>query len=60
MDEAFADGISLIEWPDRLGARLPADRLDIAFSMGADSGSRRARLTGHGAWRERLAEAGLG
>src|SRR5579871_3208575 len=25
IDEAFADAISLIEWPERLGALLPAD-----------------------------------
>jgi tRNA threonylcarbamoyl adenosine modification protein YjeE len=60
MDEAFADGICLIEWPDRMGARLPAERLDIEFGPGPDAGARCVRLSAHGAWRRRLGEAGLG
>ena len=48
VEEAFAEGISLIEWPDRIAARLPAERLDIA---------RTARLAGDEGWRSRLAEA---
>ncbi len=60
MDEAFAGGISLIEWPDRMGARLPVDRLEIAFSMVADAKARHARMTAHGGWRGRLDEAGIG
>lgn len=60
MDEAFADGVSLIEWPDRLGPRLPTGRLDVALAMGARPGARRARLTAHARWPARLAEAGLG
>ena len=31
MDDAFHDGISLIEWPDRLGAYLPPRRLMITM-----------------------------
>lgn len=27
------DGLVLIEWPDRLGERLPAKRLDITFKI---------------------------
>ena len=49
LDDAFAD-ITLIEWPDRLGAYAPADALGITFAPCAD-GSRRARLTG---WPARL------
>jgi tRNA threonylcarbamoyladenosine biosynthesis protein TsaE len=44
LDDAFAD-ITLIEWPDRLGAYAPADALGIAFAPCAD-GSRRAVLSG--------------
>jgi len=29
LDERQASGVTLIEWPDRLGAMLPAERLDI-------------------------------
>ena len=53
-DEVRANGIALVEWPDRLGPLLPADRLDIAISFGAASGARRAALTGHGGWAARL------
>jgi tRNA threonylcarbamoyladenosine biosynthesis protein TsaE len=53
-DEVRADGIALVEWPDRLGPLLPPDRLEIAISFGTTSGSRRATLTGHGGWVDRL------
>lgn len=59
-DDAFADGISLIEWPDRLGSRLP-DRcliLGLAFAA-SDPGARRVRLDGGGDWPERLRTAHL-
>jgi tRNA threonylcarbamoyladenosine biosynthesis protein TsaE len=51
-DEARAEGIVLVEWPDRLGPLLPADRLDIALAS-ADGG-RRAKLTAGPGWRDRL------
>ncbi len=56
LDEALAEGISLIEWPDRLGARLPKDRLDLEFAYGPAEGSRIATLTGHGRWAGRIAD----
>lgn len=54
IEEAFAEAISLIEWPDRLGALLPAARLDIELSPGAQGDARRATMTGHGSWAVRL------
>jgi len=59
IEEAFAEGISLIEWPDRLGPWLPANRLEIMLRPGANDGARRARLVGHGYWQARLID-GLG
>lgn len=52
LDEALAEGVSLIEWPERLGAQLPRDRLDIALSYAGPGkpGARVAALTGHGSW----------
>lgn len=35
-DEALSTGITLVEWPERLGKLLPADRLDIHFSYSAN------------------------
>ena len=51
LDEALDQGAVLIEWPERLEGRLPADRLDIEIAI-VNSG-RTARLTHHGAWEGR-------
>lgn len=48
-DDALADGICLIEWPDRADARLPAERLDLALAPRSDGPAGRiARLVGRG------------
>jgi len=49
-DEALADGIVLVEWPDRAGTLLPVHRLDIALSFGVSSETRQAVLTPKGSW----------
>ncbi len=54
IEEAFADGISLIEWPARLGRLLPGNGLCLTFMAGANDGARRVRLIGNDAWRRRL------
>jgi tRNA threonylcarbamoyl adenosine modification protein YjeE len=36
LDEALADGVALIEWPDRAGARLPKDAIRIAITHEGD------------------------
>ena len=59
IEEAFADGISLVEWPDRLGALLPPGRLEVALEAGAAATARRATLAGADGWPDRLREAGL-
>ena len=58
LDEALEDGAALIEWPERLEGRLPADRLDIEIAIaGAGAGEHRvARLNPHGAWEGRPVE----
>ena len=53
-EAALDEGLVLVEWPDRLGSRLPAERLDIELSLDP-AGGRQARLTGHGGWAARLA-----
>ena len=57
IEDAFADGITLIEWADRLGDLLPADRLDLKLAMGWGPSGRRATLRGHGRWMAKLAES---
>ncbi len=44
MDDAFAEGISLIEWPERLGTWLPEQRIEIHLSDGVDDKCRKMRL----------------
>jgi tRNA threonylcarbamoyladenosine biosynthesis protein TsaE len=53
IEEAFASGVSLIEWPERLGQWLPAARLDIALVFAGPG--RRATVTGYGDWTGRIA-----
>jgi tRNA threonylcarbamoyladenosine biosynthesis protein TsaE len=55
IEEALADGISLIEWPDRLGPLLPPGRLEVALEFGDRPQARRAVITGGAKWRARLA-----
>lgn len=52
-EEALAEGVSLIEWPDRLGGALPAERLDVHLHHAGEG--RRVELLGTGSWIERLA-----
>ncbi|HEY4032322.1 MAG TPA: tRNA (adenosine(37)-N6)-threonylcarbamoyltransferase complex ATPase subunit type 1 TsaE [Caulobacteraceae bacterium] len=54
LDEALEEGAAVIEWPERLGGRLPPDRLDIEIAF--DGVGRRACLTPHGAWKGRKLE----
>jgi len=58
LDEALDDGAAIVEWPERLGRRLPADRLDVELSIvgAAPRESRIARLNPHGAWEGRPLE----
>jgi len=56
IDDAFHDGLSIIEWPDRLGGYLPRDRLDITLVQGSLSEARTARLVGRGYWSARVSE----
>ncbi len=54
LDEALEHGAAVIEWPERLEGRLPADRLDIEIAFEGEA--RRARLSPHGAWEGRALE----
>jgi len=54
LDDALEDGAAVIEWPERLGGDLPADRLDIDILMQGEG--RVARLAAHGAWEGRKLE----
>ena len=56
-EEALAGGLVLVEWPDRLGARLPAPRLDVTLVYGQDDAAEPGRvavLQGGAGWADRL------
>lgn len=36
LDERQADGVTLVEWPERMGAILPTARLDVTIDGSAD------------------------
>ncbi len=54
IEDAFAEGISLIEWPERMTGHLPRDWLEIMFTWELGTPIRRASMVGHGGWCERL------
>ena len=39
LEDAAEDAVLVIEWPDRAGALLPADRLDVAFTLAPQQGA---------------------
>jgi hypothetical protein len=56
VDEAAENAVVLLEWPDRAAGVLPADRLDIAFTLAPQlaPNQRNADVTGHGAFVPRV------
>ena len=58
-EDALADGVTLVEWPERLGALMPADHLVVTLVQGPTADARVARLAGRGGWAERLRDARL-
>jgi tRNA threonylcarbamoyladenosine biosynthesis protein TsaE len=65
-ESLFGNGVAVIEWPDRLGRLLPAERWDIKFSIG-DEENREMLIRGRGRknrarmakWVEKLEEVQL-
>ena len=54
LDDALDQGAVVIEWAEKLGHHLPANRLDVELHIDGDR--RRARLSPHGAWEDRAIE----
>jgi tRNA threonylcarbamoyladenosine biosynthesis protein TsaE len=49
-------GVTVIEWPERLGSHMPAERLEIELVISGEM-SRIAKLAGHGnLWQKKVAE----
>ena len=56
LEEALAEGVSLIEWPERLGALLPPEHLLLALAQGPEPDARIARLEPSAGWAARVAD----
>jgi tRNA threonylcarbamoyladenosine biosynthesis protein TsaE len=54
IEDAFNEGISLIEWAERLGPLLPRRRLEITLEFGDRPDARRASLDPGAGWQARL------
>lgn len=56
MDYIVADGLAVVEWPDRLGSLVPAVRLEILMSL-AENDVRMATVEPFGeSWHKRVGE----
>ena len=52
----YGNGLTVIEWPERLGSLMPADRLHILLLI-TGAGSRTAQLTPYGGqWQKKVAD----
>ena len=63
IEDAFREGISLVEWPERLGSLLPPRSLSVALDFGPAPTARRATLTPGGSgseWVARLVDIAAG
>lgn len=56
-EEASVGAVVLVEWPEKAGPLLQAERLEVHLDLAPElgSGHRRIALTGIGGWAERLA-----
>jgi tRNA threonylcarbamoyladenosine biosynthesis protein TsaE len=54
IEDAFHDGVSLIEWPERFGSLIPQRRLEITFEPGLAAEARRAIIDAGPEWAGRL------
>lgn len=57
--DAFESSICLVEWPDRLGEDMPADRVTLTFTLaGTVASARSVQISATNAhWQQRLQEA---
>jgi tRNA threonylcarbamoyl adenosine modification protein YjeE len=53
-DDALADGVVFVEWPEKAGSRLPLDSLGLFFGLLID-GTRKVSFEMEGGWSKRLA-----
>lgn len=54
-DYLYGEGLSVVEWPDRLGEIMPRDRLEIALTMVSET-ARTAHLTWYGRMKSQVCD----
>jgi tRNA threonylcarbamoyladenosine biosynthesis protein TsaE len=55
LEYLYGTGLSVIEWPDRLGSLMPEERLHLELNLLGDT-ARLAEITAHGtSWKEKIA-----
>jgi tRNA threonylcarbamoyladenosine biosynthesis protein TsaE len=60
LEYLYGPGLTVIEWPDRLGSLMPEERLHIELSMLSET-ARLAEVTAHGeGWRKKITALGAG
>jgi tRNA threonylcarbamoyladenosine biosynthesis protein TsaE len=55
IEDAFAEGIALIEWPEHLGGLMPREHLQVALAAGDSEKARIATLAPSPGWAARVA-----
>lgn len=59
LEDAIAEGVVLIEWPEKAARLLPAATLTLGFGPGKTKTTRTLTLTGGTPWAERLRKINL-
>jgi tRNA threonylcarbamoyladenosine biosynthesis protein TsaE len=59
LDEREIDGVTVIEWADRLAGWLPLERIELTLAVGADPVHREIAWVAHGGAHARLAAVAL-
>ena len=57
LEEALAEGVALIEWPERLGALLPARRIEVTLAFAGTEDARRIAIAAPPALAARVARS---
>ncbi len=56
IEDAFDSGITLIEWPEKMGKFLPPEHLKIHLELGDNENARLATFSGSEYWQKKLRE----
>ncbi|MGE3622815.1 MAG: tRNA (adenosine(37)-N6)-threonylcarbamoyltransferase complex ATPase subunit type 1 TsaE [Bdellovibrionales bacterium] len=57
-DDALADGMVIVEWPERAARQMPDNRLELRFGF-EEKGERYVKIAMHGDWTKRMKNSSL-